>query len=126
MLYPGLDMGPYVSYRIIYSAGDQEETRDIVTGEIVPPEIPESLFQVFHCGLLLSYSFQMDYCKSDVIGEFPAACCQYSFLTNFRIYRLNFAWIINEMLVTSTMTVTEFGVEKGWVDLRSFVPSVRF
>jgi len=70
--------------------------------------------------------FQIDFYKIDAVGVFTAACSQCSFLTNFRIYRFNFAWIINEVLVTSTMTVTESGVEKRWVDLRSFVESVRF
>ena len=70
--------------------------------------------------------FKTNYCKNDVVGGFPAARSQYSFQTNFRILRLNLAWIIHGMLVTSTMTLTESGREKGWRDLRKFAESVRF
>lgn len=70
--------------------------------------------------------FKEDFCRNEMLGKFPAACSQESFLTNFRIFRLNFAWLINEILMTSTMTVTESKVEKGWTDLRKFVASVQF
>jgi hypothetical protein len=70
--------------------------------------------------------FQTDFCQEDTVGEFPAARSQFSYLTNFRIFQLQFAWLANAMLVTTTMTVTESGLEKGWGDLRDFVESVRF
>ena len=70
--------------------------------------------------------FQTDFCEEDTVGEFPAARAQCSFVTNFRIFHLEFAWLANSVLVTTTMTVTESGVEKGWGDLRRFVESVRF
>ena len=69
--------------------------------------------------------FKSDFCRYNEIGKFPAACSQESFLTNFRIFRLNIAWFINGTLVTSTMTVTQSEVEKGWTDLRRFAESVR-
>jgi hypothetical protein len=69
-------------------------------------------------------SFQTDFCEEDKVGGFPAARAQCSYVTNFRIFQLHFAWLANAVLVTATMTVTESGVEKGWADLRSFVESV--
>jgi hypothetical protein len=69
-------------------------------------------------------SFQTDFCKEDKVGGFPAARGQCSYVTNFRIYQLHFAWLANAVLVTATMTVTESGLEKGWADLRNFVESV--
>jgi hypothetical protein len=69
-------------------------------------------------------NFQIDFCMEDRVGEFPAARAQFSFVTNFRIFQLHFVWFANRALVTTTMTVTESGVEKGWGDLRSFVESV--
>ena len=68
--------------------------------------------------------FQIDFCDADTVGEFPAARAQVSYVSNFRIYQLHLAWLVNAMLVTATMTVTESGVEKGWADLRGFVESV--
>ena len=70
--------------------------------------------------------FRIDVCEDDTVGEFPAARAQYSLVTNFRIFQLHYAWLVNSMLVTTTMTVTESGLEKGWGDLRKFVESVRF
>jgi hypothetical protein len=69
-------------------------------------------------------SFQTDFCKEDKVGGSQAARAQCSYVTNFRIFQLHFAWLANAVLVTATMTVTESGVEKGWADLRSFVESV--
>ena len=71
-------------------------------------------------------SFQIDFFEEDTVGEFPAARAQCSFVTNFRIYQLHFSWLVNAMLVTATMTVTESGTAKGWRDLREFVESARF
>ena len=70
--------------------------------------------------------FKSDFCRNHVFGTFPAACSQESFLTNFRIYLLNIAWLINAILATSTMIVTESAVETGWTHLRRFVNSVEF
>lgn len=69
-------------------------------------------------------SFQTDFCKEDRVGGLPAAQAQYSYVTNFRIFQLHFAWLVSAVLVTATMTITESGVEKGWADLRGFVESV--
>jgi hypothetical protein len=69
-------------------------------------------------------SFQIDFCEEDKVGGLPAAQAQCSYMTNFRIFQLYFAWLVNAVLVTATMTVTESGVEKGWAELRSFVESV--
>lgn len=68
--------------------------------------------------------FQIDFCEADTVGEFPAARAQISYVSNFRIYQLHLAWLVNAMLVTATMTVTESGMAKGWKDLREFVESV--
>ena len=69
-------------------------------------------------------SFQTDFCKEDKVGGSQAARAQCSYVTNFRIFQLHFAWLANAVLVTATMTVTQSGVEKGWAELRSFVESV--
>jgi hypothetical protein len=69
--------------------------------------------------------FKIDFCKKDTVGEFAAARAQSSFATNFRLYRLNFAWLADQELATATMTVAESGTEKGWIDLRRFVDSIR-
>jgi hypothetical protein len=71
-------------------------------------------------------AFQTDFCEEATVGEFPAACAQYSLVTNFRIFQLHYAWLANSVLVTATMTVTESGSARGWTDLRNFVESVRF
>jgi hypothetical protein len=71
-------------------------------------------------------NFQTDFCKEDRVSGLPAAQAQCSYLTNFRIFQLHFAWLANAVLVTATMTVTESGVEKGWADLRAFVETVTF
>ena len=68
--------------------------------------------------------FQTDFCQEDRVGEFLAARSQCSYVTNFRIFQLQFAWLAKAVLVTATMTVTESGVEKAWADLRTFVESV--
>ena len=68
--------------------------------------------------------FRTDFCQEDTVGEFPAARSQSSYLTNFRIFQLQFAWLVDALLITTTITVTESGVEKGWADLRNFVESV--
>ncbi|MGD9036276.1 MAG: hypothetical protein PVF10_06960 [Syntrophobacterales bacterium] len=70
--------------------------------------------------------FQTDFCQEATVGELPAARAQYSLLTNFKIFQLHYAWLVHSVLVTTTMTLTESEVEKGWSDLRSFVESVRF
>jgi hypothetical protein len=69
-------------------------------------------------------SFQTDFSKEDRVGGLPAAQAQYSYVTNFKIFQLHFAWLVSAVLVTATMTITESGVEKGWADLRGFVESV--
>ena len=69
-------------------------------------------------------NFQTDFCKEDKIGGLAAARAQCSYLTNFRIFQLHFAWRVSAVLVTATMTVPESGVVKGWADLRTFVESV--
>ncbi|NIR18092.1 MAG: hypothetical protein GWN86_31025 [Desulfobacterales bacterium] len=68
--------------------------------------------------------FRTDFCQETTVGEFPAARSQFSYVTNFRIFQLHYAWLADAVLVTTTMTVTESGVEKGWADLRNFVESV--
>jgi len=70
--------------------------------------------------------FRTDFCEEATVGEFPAACAQYSLVTNFRIFQLHYAWLANSVLVTATMTVTESGSARGWTDLRNFVESVIF
>jgi hypothetical protein len=70
--------------------------------------------------------FHIDFCHEDTVGKYPAARSQFSYLTNFKIFQLQFAWLANAVLITTTMTVTESGLEKGWGDLRDFVESVRF
>ena len=69
-------------------------------------------------------NFQTDFCKEDEVGGLPAAQAQCSYETNFRIFQLHLAWLVNAVLVVATMTVTESGVEKGWADLRGFAESV--
>jgi len=69
-------------------------------------------------------NFQTDFCEEDKVGDFPAGRAQCSYVTNFRIFQLHFAWLAKAVLFTATMTVTESGVEKGWANLRSFVESV--
>jgi hypothetical protein len=71
-------------------------------------------------------AFQTDFCEQATVGEFPAARAQYCLVTNFKIFQLHYAWLVNSMLVTTTMTVTESGVARGWIDLRNFVESVIF
>lgn len=68
--------------------------------------------------------FRTDFCQETTVGEFPAARSQFSYVTNFKIFQLHYAWLADAVLVTTTMTVTESGVEKGWADLRNFVESV--
>lgn len=69
--------------------------------------------------------FKTDYCITDVVADLPAASSQEYFSTNFRIFRLNIGWVINGTLLISTMTTTESGVDKGWIDMRRFVESVK-
>lgn len=69
-------------------------------------------------------AFRTDFCEETTVGEFPAARAQYSLVTNFRIFQLHYAWLVNSVLVTATMTVTESGSARGWTDLQNFVESV--
>ncbi|MEE8481186.1 MAG: hypothetical protein V3T59_08110 [Desulfobacterales bacterium] len=69
-------------------------------------------------------NFKISFYKKYMVGKYQAALSQCSFVTNFRIYRLNCAWFAEKELLVSTMMVTESGVEKGWKDLRRFVESV--
>ena len=69
-------------------------------------------------------AFKTDFCEKATVGEFPAARAQYSLVTNFRILQLHYAWLVSSMLITATMTVTESGSARGWVDLQNFVESV--
>ncbi len=69
-------------------------------------------------------NYKIDFYKKYMTGKYQAARSQCSFVTNFRIFRLNFAWLAEKELVVSTMMVTETGVQKGWNDLRKFVESV--
>jgi hypothetical protein len=69
-------------------------------------------------------NFQTDFCEEDKVGGFPAARAQCSYVTNFKIFQLHFAWLAKAVLFTATMTVAESGVEKGWANLRSFVESI--
>ena len=69
-------------------------------------------------------NFKIDFCERDRIGEFKAAKAQSSFATNFRLFRLNFAWLADRELVISTMMVSEPGVSEGWIDHRRFVESL--
>ena len=69
-------------------------------------------------------NFKIGFYKKYMVGKYQAALSQCSFVTNFRIYRLNCAWFAEKELLVSTMMVTESGVEKGWNDLRRFVESV--
>lgn len=71
-------------------------------------------------------AFRTNFCEEATVGEFPAARAQYSLVTNFRILQLHYAWLVNSMLVTATMTVTKSGSARGWTDLRNFVESVIF
>lgn len=70
-------------------------------------------------------NFKISFYKKYMVGKYQAALSQCSFVTNFRIYRLNCAWFAEKELFVSTMMVTEPGVERGWNDLRRFVESVR-
>ncbi len=70
-------------------------------------------------------NFKISFYKKYMVGKYQAALSQCSFVTNFRIFRLNFTWLAEKELLVSTMMVTEQGVERGWNDLRRFVESVR-
>jgi hypothetical protein len=69
--------------------------------------------------------FEVGYCKKTRVGEYSAACAQYSFVTNFKIFQLIIVWRADKELVTCAMMVSESGVEKGWKELRRFVDSIR-
>ena len=79
------------------------------------------------CRVLRSYlkEFTLHFCEKVHVGDNPAARSQYSFQSNFRIYSLNMAWIVGGESLTSTLTVTRAGVERGWDSLRGFSESVR-
>lgn len=70
-------------------------------------------------------NYQQHFCRDEPFGDYPAACSQCSLQTNFKIFLLNFCWLIDHELVTVTITVSESGVEKGWADLRSFAGTVK-
>jgi len=57
-------------------------------------------------------------------GNYPAARAEYSFQSNFRIFLLNFVWLVADELFISTMTITDSGVEKGGNTLQKFVESI--
>ena len=118
---------------------DFSESPEDMTPDAYPVTLTLNTFVAHFAASALDYSrnagaelkkhftdFQTDFCEEDRVDEFPAARSQFSYLTNFRIFQLQFAWLANAVLVTTTMTVTESGVEKGWGDLRTFVESVRF
>ena len=69
--------------------------------------------------------FEIHYCTEDNVGDYPAARAQCSFQSNFRLFLLSLAWLIDGEIATSTMRVPHSGVKKGWDNLRGFVESVR-
>ncbi len=69
-------------------------------------------------------NYEVDFCEKDKISGNKAARSQSFFITNFAIYRLGLAWLVDEELVVLSMMTTENGVEKGWNVLKSFAESM--
>ena len=57
-------------------------------------------------------------------GRPQAARSQARFSTNFALYRLSYAWLVEPGLVVCTLTVTEPGVKEGWRRLCELVQTV--
>jgi hypothetical protein len=69
--------------------------------------------------------YKVDFSRHENVGDAKAAVSQTSFAANFRIFRLNIAWVIGGELAVAAMMVSENGVTQGWQDLRAFCESVR-
>ena len=57
MIYQGLDIGFYLDYTYIKFNSDTEVAFDLVNQSSMTVELPESITQVFHYGILLDYRF---------------------------------------------------------------------
>jgi len=69
--------------------------------------------------------FRVDFCEKSRVGVYQAAIEQCSFVTNFTIFQLHIAWVVDKELLTGTMMVSKPGLERGWKKLRQFVDSIR-
>ncbi len=69
-------------------------------------------------------NYQLDFCREELFKAQPAACSQSWLQTNFKIFQLSLSWLNNDELIITTLSVSESGVEKGWMNLRSFADSV--
>jgi hypothetical protein len=64
--------------------------------------------------------------KDDIIVvNYIAAYSQGEIQTNFSIFRLSLAWIIENDLVTAEMTSIESNIEQSWITLNNFANSVQ-
>jgi len=69
--------------------------------------------------------YEVHFFKNAKIGDLPAARSQSAYKSNFKIFRLNYAWHMNSQIVTACLTVSESSVRKGWNDLLAFAASIR-
>ena len=70
--------------------------------------------------------YDVQFCKNDRVGDYPAASGQSSFVSNFLIYRLSIAWLYDAELVVAAILTPKNFLEKSWTDLRGFVESLKF
>jgi len=68
--------------------------------------------------------YKIHFFENTRINDFSAARSQSAYQSNFKIYRLNYAWHTDHKLVTACLTVPESRVRDGWDTLRDFVLSV--
>lgn len=70
--------------------------------------------------------YDVQFCKNDRVGDYPAASGQSSFVSNFLIYRLSIAWLYDAELIVAAILTPENFIEKSWTDLRGFAESLKF
>ncbi len=89
---------------------------------------PDPLVYLEQANLELEKSmdtYKSDFCKKAMVGNYIAAYSQGVIHSNFDIYRLAFAWIVENDLVTVEMTSIEKNIEDSWKKLNDFTNSTQ-
>lgn len=114
----------YPEYSNSYKLSNYPETILITSLPKTATESPLAFLR--NSDALLSHQFtgfKTDFHKTVESNKQDLAMSQSSFLTNFRIFRLCYAWFLNDDVLICTLTTHEQGIDNGWPVLERFVNS---